>query len=151
MKSDFIVEVDRPREVLMPEGCTLVHPELEHSGPSKYDLKKVEQWLHERQKSGRVSGKTIFGHLENGNMMESCLGWHDGTAIKEKGVAVFLALYGRSAVVFLWRTTVRNRQGNLGVSCLLENNLELEMDWYWLEGFHWGPTNPALRFPQIVH
>jgi hypothetical protein len=151
METDFVVDVDRSKRVIVPEGCTLLFHELERTGPPKYDLRIVEHWLHEQQKLSRVSGKTIFDYLESGNMLQSCLGWQDGCAIKEKGVEVFRELFGRSAVVFLWKTVIRNVQGNLGVSCLLESDSELKMDWYWLEGFHWGATNPALRFPKTVH
>ncbi|MDE2021730.1 MAG: hypothetical protein KGI71_02290, partial [Patescibacteria group bacterium] len=123
----------------------VMHPELEHTGPAEYDLTKVEQWLHDGQKDGKtMRGNAIYEHLKSNDMLDSCLGLADGLAIQKKGIAVFRKHFGGKAV-FLWRSVVLNRDGNLFVPYLYEHGDAVALDWDWL-GLDWDGNFPALRF-----
>lgn len=145
---DFIVRVDRSVKPIYPDWFReLEHPELEGSGPSEYNLQdEVEQWLHDDQKRGfgSVVGNTIYGHLQKGDALATCLNLQDGIAIQAKGIAVFRKLFGGKGI-FLWGSVVRNRIGNLDVPFLCEDGDGVVVDWHWLANV-WDSNNPALRF-----
>lgn len=143
---DFIVHVDRSVKPSYPSWFKrLMHPELECSGPTEYDLQtKVEQWLHDDQKNGPVVGNTIYEFLKEGNLLGSCLNLQDGLAIQKKGIAVFRKLFSGKAV-FLWGSVVQSGGGGLFVPCLCGYGGEVVVGWSCL-GRGWSSVDPALRF-----
>lgn len=143
---DFLVRVDRSVKPSYPDWFKkLENPELECSGPAEYDLQTgVEQWFHDDQKGGVVSGNTIYYRLKKGNTLGSCFNLQDGLAIQQKGIAVFRKLFADKAV-FLWGSVVQDRGGDLRVPCLCEDGVEVVVDWRWL-GDYWLSSHPALRF-----
>ena len=143
---NFIIRVDRAVRPAYPDWVkTVIHHQLECTGPAEYDLSSdVEQWLHEGQKTGRVTGQVIYSHLKANNLLEGCLGLADLLAIQAKGIAVFRKLFAGN-VVFGWKSVVRNRFGHLRVPCLCESDDGVFLRWYWL-GDDWYSNDPALRF-----
>ena len=144
---DFIVRVDRSVKPNYPY-CDwmkkVMHPEMELAGPAEYNLTKVDQWLHDDQKRGSVSGNTIYKHLQKGDNLATCLNLQDGLAIQQKGIAVFRKLFA-SKEVFLWGSVAQDRYGNLYVPYLIEHGGKVVVNWHWLD-LHWDSNNPALRF-----
>ena len=142
---DFIIKVDRSKKPVYPDWVEkVIHPKFETSGPAKYDLSQVEQWLHDDQKSGSVVGNTIYKHLQKGDALATCLNLQDGLAIQAKGITVFRKLF-TGKMVFLWGSVVQDRDGRLDVPCLYEDGDEVVVDWRWL-GSSWDSCYPALRF-----
>jgi hypothetical protein len=142
---DFMVHVDRSVKPIYPEWFKkLEQPELELAGPAEYDLNTVSQWLHDDQKTGVVSGNTIYDQLKKDNALASCLNLQDGLAIQQKGVAVFRKLYAGKAV-FLWGSVVKNDIGRFEVPSLSESGDGVVVRWNWL-GNSWISCHPALRF-----
>ena len=140
------IQLDRAQRLVYPDWMEKVmHPELETMGPSMYDLATVQLWLHDGQKGGNwVKGQTIYDHLKSNNMLESCLGLADGLAIQQKGIEVFRKFFAGKAV-FLWKSVVQFRVGDLRVPCLVEHDVGVVVRWIWL-GHDWYDVNPAARF-----
>lgn len=143
---DFIVRVDRTVRPTYPDWFKkLEHPELECSGPAKYDLQTaVKQWLHNDQKHGLVQGDLIFSQLNEEDVFASCLNLQDSLAIQQKGLEVFRKLFGGKAV-FFWGSVVQDYEDDLLAPFLRELDGEVVLRWYFLE-FSWNSDNPALRF-----
>lgn len=144
---DFMVRVDRADKPAYPSWSDKVmHPELEGTGPAEYDLKSgVEEWLHDDQKTGVVSGDTIYKRLKKDDALADQLGLADLLAIQKMGIGVFRALF-KGKAVFGWKSVVRGRDDrDLYVPCLYENGDMVVLYWYWL-GYDWGSFSPALRF-----
>lgn len=143
---DFIIRVDRSVRPAYPDGVKdVLRPELECTGPAEYDLQtQVEEWLHDGQKDGRVTGQAIYDRLEASNELTLHLGLADLLAIQQKGIAVFRTLFA-GKVVFGWKSVVRNRRGYVGVPCLYGDGGEVILYWDWL-GSGWSLGSPALRF-----
>lgn len=141
---DFIVCVNRKVRPEYPEWKKeLLHPELECTGPRKFDLSKAEQWLHDGQKgNSTTTGQVIYEYLKSNNMLDSCYSLQDGLAIQRKGIAVFRELF-KGKAVFLWKSVVRDRCG-LYVPCLYESGDMVVECWDRLGG-SWGSIGPALR------
>ena len=138
---DFLIRVDRSIKPSYPDWFKkLEHPELELAGPAEYDLSKVEQWLHDDQKSGSA----IYKHLQSGDNLVTCLNLQDGLAIQAKGIAVFRKLFAGKAV-FLWGSVVLDRSGGLLVPYLVGDGGKVVVGWFWLDN-DWGSDYPALRF-----
>jgi hypothetical protein len=56
-----ILTIDRSIRSRHPDWVkTVMHPELEATGPAELNLGTVEQWLHPDQKNGRVEGNHIY-------------------------------------------------------------------------------------------
>lgn len=144
---DFTVRVDRAVKPAYPSWSDKVmHPELEGTGPAEYDLKSgVEEWLHDDQKTGVVSGDTIYKRLKKDDALANQLGLSDLLAIQKMGIGVFRALF-KGKAVFGWKSVVRDRDNlYLRVPCLYGHGDLVVLDWHWL-GFDWDSNNPALRF-----
>lgn len=146
VKADFLIHVDRSLKPSYPDWVEKVmHPELECSGPTKYNLQtEVEQWLHDYQKFGSPWGITVYDCLKKDNLLATCLNLQDGLAIKQKGITVFHELFGTKSV-FLWSSVVSDRYGRLNVPYLLGHCGEVLVIWGWLD-FYWRSFYPALRF-----
>lgn len=144
---DTIVRVDRSIRPAYPEWVKdVLHPELELSGPAEYDLAKVESWLHDDQKNGKlVRGEKLYKHLKSDNTLDSCLSLADALAIQAKGIAVFRE-YFNGKVPFFWKSVVRNDDGHLRVPFLCESGGEFRLGWNWLDSAWHDVNYPALRF-----
>ncbi|MEK7143306.1 MAG: hypothetical protein AAB756_00585 [Patescibacteria group bacterium] len=117
---------------------------LEATGPAKFDASKLEQWLHDDQKDGRVTGDIIYEHHKKNDMLKDDLGLHDLEEIKKKGVA-FFRVHFQGKAVFGWKSVVLGRDGRLSVPCLVADGGEVVLFWRWL-GDDWRSGFPALRF-----
>lgn len=140
-----IIRINRAARPVYPDWMEkLMHPELEATGPAEYNLGDIDQWLHEKQKTGVAGGNEIYEHLENNGTLESCLGLADLHAIQKLGIEVFRKHFAGKAV-FGWRSVVLNRDGSLHVPCLIEDGDEVKLYWNRLV-FDWCVVFPALRF-----
>ena len=142
---DPIIRVDRSVRPSYPEWTkTVMHPELEVTGPAEYDINKVEQWLLDSQKEGGLTrGTTIHNHLKDTKMLKICLGLRDLEEIQKKGVT-FFRKYFKGKAVFAWQGVVLNRNGRLFVPYLCESGDEVVLVWDWLDDDFDG-DDPALR------
>ncbi len=145
---DFIIRVDRSVRPTYPQWVKKVmYPELELTGPAEYNLAtEVEEWLHDGQKSGEVSGRVIYDYLKRTNVLADQLGLADLWAIQAKGIQVFRKLFSRKSV-FGWKSVVQDCDLNDGliVPHLYVEGDEVVQSWIWL-GYVWYCCNPALRF-----
>lgn len=143
---DSIIHVDRSIPPIYPKWVKRVmRPDLERSGPARYDLAHVTLWLHEEQKRGGViRGHSIHRYLVNTNSLPTCLGLRDAEEIQKNGIAAFRRFFG--ATVFFWRSVVQRDDGYLSVPYLYEYySDELVLNFLWL-GDDWISLNPAARF-----
>lgn len=138
--------VDRSILPAYPNWVKMVmHPDLEATGPGKYGLATIEPWLHDGQRNGgRVAGNRIYEHLQENNLLDSCLGLRDGEEIQRKGAAVFRKFFGDNAL-FLWKSVVADRGNGLHVPFLTGLGVEVVIAWYWLD-HAWDCSDPAARF-----
>lgn len=143
---DIIVRVDRSIRPVYPDWVkTVMHPELEPTGPAEYDLATINPWLHDGQKNGRcMEGHKLYEYLKENGMLESCLSLRDGEEIQKKGIAVFRKFFQGKAV-FLWKSVVQNRDGDFRVPYLCKTGGWVVMVWSWLDS-NWHGNFPALRF-----
>ncbi len=146
-----------PKNAVLPDGLIsinrttpLPHPEWvkealydESVGPAKIDPSKAEQWLHETQKTGVVTGVTIHDYLVEHNMIAGCYGLRELLAIQAKDIAYFRK-HWKGKAVFGWKGTVRLRDGGLRVPYLCVGGGEVVLDWGGL-GRDWNANRPALR------
>lgn len=140
---DPIIRVDRSIRPVYPDWVkTVMHPELENTGPAEYDGSKLDQWLHPDQKNF-VQGNAIYDYLNDKNLLSGCLGLRDLEEIQKKGIAFFRQNFQGKAV-FAWKSVVRRRGGNLNVPYLCGFG-GVVVHWYWL-GNDWYAGDPALRF-----
>jgi len=76
------VYVDRTICPTYPQWVDKVlYPELESTGPAEFDAGKLELWLHNGQKTGCVTGKTIHQYLQD---HDTCLKTLSACAIWKK-------------------------------------------------------------------
>lgn len=149
---DFLIYADRsvrpsyPNWVKAKSINSREFVTLERTGPSHFNLETdIEEWLHDGQKNdGYVSGNTIYEHLKENKMLESCLGLADLFAIQAKGITVFRKLF-QGKVVFGWKSVVQRDDGSLLVPYLYGYSGEVVVDWSYL-GNDWRSSLPALRF-----
>jgi len=132
------VYTDRMEEVM--------HPELECTGPAKYDLTtQVSLWLHDDQKSGETTGQIVYDYLKDNGMLESCLGLSDAIAIQELGAEVFRKVFGKT-IVFFMKSVVRCVHDRHLISPFLyASGSEVMLGWHWL-GDCWRNFKPTPRF-----
>lgn len=150
-----IVRVNRSVRPIYPDFLNQDHinqPEfiaLEKSGPAEFDASRLRQWLHPKQKRGKVHGNIIHAALINKkNLIDSCLGFADLLGIQAKGLE-FYRRYFKGKTVFGWRLVVPHLGGSLRVPVLVESDGEVVLCWYWLgSGGGFDVVCPALRFPK---
>lgn len=142
---DPIIHVDRSVCPSYPNWVqTVMHPELENTGPAEYDITKVKQWLHDSQEGGEwIKGDKIYVHLKETDDLKNHLGLRDLEEIQKKGIAFFRKYFNRKAV-FGWSSVVRDRDGHLHVPYLYEYGGGVLLYWYWL-GRGWRGYYPGLR------
>ncbi len=143
---DTLIRVDRSIRPLYPDWAkTVMHPELEPTGPAEYDLTSVVLWLHDGQKNGRyMEGHKLYEYLKEKKMLESCLSLRDGEEIQRKGIAIFRKFF-QGKVVFLWKSVVQDCNGSLRIPRLYGDFGTVVVGWGWL-GSNWYDDDPALRF-----
>ncbi|OGG59905.1 hypothetical protein A3C89_03110 [Candidatus Kaiserbacteria bacterium RIFCSPHIGHO2_02_FULL_50_50] len=138
-----IVCVDRSKPVMYPDGYVPQYTLLP-AGPSVFALNSLELFLHDNQKTGRVTGDFLHKYLRDSEMLAGCLGLIELLEIQKLGVDTFRKHFA-GKVVFGWRDVARGGDGNLHVPYLLQDGAELCLYWFRLdEG--WLAMCPALRF-----
>lgn len=143
---DFIIRVDRSIKPNYPEWVERVmHPELECIGPAEYNLQtEVEQWFHNKQEIGFVTGTLIYDHLKKDNILTDCLSLADLLALQTKGTTLFRRLYPGKAV-FGWKSVAQEYTNALCVPYLYVCVGIAMLSWRWLVS-PWAHLDPALRF-----
>ncbi len=141
---DFIVCVDRSIKPTYPKNREPHFPKYELSGPTKYDLRELIQWQNDYQKYGQqiTTGEDIY---LDGPDISDCTNLMDLIAIKEKGIAVFRAVF-QGKIVFAWKSVVENDVDDVFVPLLWEQNEELVLGWRYI-GRNFDHNCVALRFP----
>lgn len=144
---DFMVRVNRSEEPKdLHFTIELLHPELEFTGPSVYDLQaSVRQWLHDGQKNRKYEhGNIIYEFLKATNSLAFCLNLQDGIAIQKMSIAIFCTLFGGNSV-FLWASVRKYSDGKKFVPCLYAENNQVVLNWVPLTSY-WNRHDVALRF-----
>lgn len=142
---DTVICVDRSIRPVYPEWVkTVVHPELESTGPAEYDLGTIDLWLHPEQKNSCIEGFRIYEYMGKRRMLEGCLSLRDGEEIQKKDPAVFQKFFG-GKLVYLWKSIVQDRAGHLHVPFLTGDDDGVWGDWYRLDHSLVG-REQALRF-----
>lgn len=139
-----IIRIDRKICPVYPDWVEKpMHPELEAIGPREYSLGDVEQWLHEKQKTGVARGNEIYEHLKSADDLKNHLDLRDLQAIQKLGIEVFRKHFAGKAV-FAWKSVVLDRDGCLRVPYLLGSGGTVGLLWGWLD-YDWRARHPALR------
>jgi len=144
---DFTIRVDRLAKLTYPDRMRrLMHPELQATGPVEFDLKtSVAQWFSEEQKTGVVRGHAVYLQLKMENALDSCLGFADLLAIKDKGIPVLRPLYN-GKLLFGWKSVVQCYDDDFLVPYLYEDGYDtVVVSWLSLIKY-WSPRYSALRF-----
>lgn len=118
MKSDQIVLVDRTIQPVYPDWMKQVlHPELELTGPSQFDVAKMGRWLHDCQRTGISStGDRIYQYLKKREALQYCLNLADLVAIQAKGIDFYCQHFGERIIVDGWKSEIKgNSDGIKGV------------------------------------
>lgn len=141
-----MVTVDRSAKPNYPEWVKKVeHPEFECKGPVKFALDALEQVLIGNQKTGGYeTGRTIYKHLQDNDMLRNYLNLQDLRAIQKFGIRTFRKHFNGKAI-FAWKSVVRSRNGSLYVPFLIENDGWARLYWRWLN-YQWLEHSPAHRF-----
>jgi hypothetical protein len=144
-EDDTIIRVNRSVKPVYPDWVAeVLHPDLELSGPTEYNIGQVEQWLHEGQKKGGcIKGQQIYEFLKENKMLESCLGLADLHAIQAEGIDFFQEHFD-GKLVFGWKSIVRHYDGDLCSPRLYDSGGQVMLGWLWL-GDSWYFDDPALR------
>ena len=115
-----IVQVHHVDSNYFFKGMTVIHPELECTGPAEYDLQTAfEQWPYEQQKLETEKGNVSYNYLKNTNTLASCIGIDDLFAFQAKGVVLYRRLYKGKAILG-WKSVAKDSYGNLFVPFLYE-------------------------------
>lgn len=146
VRLDTTIRVDRSVRPAYPEWASIVmDPELENTGPTKYDLANTSLWLHDRQQGGYTTGQVIYDYLKERGMLASCLSLQDAVEIQKKGPSVFRKVFG-DKVMYFWKSVVQFSGTRwLGVPHLYVDGVRVMLTWYWLDD-DWGDDRPAVRF-----
>jgi len=127
---DPAIEIDR-REV-WPEPSwskKVIFPELDNSGPDKYNVGELRQFLHPGQATLlTVKAQNIFDYLVGREMIRWCISVRDLIALKEKGLPFFRAYFGNIAV-FAWRSARVRKTDTSCVPFIFEKDDVLVLRW----------------------
>ena len=124
-----IIHVDRTIYPVYPDWMSEIkknlHPELELKGPDRFDVTKLERWLHPDQKRGYFIGsRQLYDELIVLDLLKYCINLADSLAIQKRGVK-FFRRYFPEGIVPAWSSTVQYYSGGLRVPCLVEWNNEI--------------------------
>lgn len=141
-----IVRIDRSIRPAYPDWMKdVLHPELEATGPTEFDLATLDSYLFGKQQTGGVeTGNRIYKHLKSENLLGSCLNLQDARAIQEMDIEAF-RMHIKGKAVFFWKSVVRGRGSTLSVPYLCERGGQVRLLWLWL-GHDCRHSDPALRF-----
>jgi hypothetical protein len=118
-KIDSVIFVDRTVAPPRPEWVkTLLHPELELTGPAEYDLKtNMDISFLPGQGDNKFTGVEAYEHLKSNNLLDGCLGIADGLALRERGIKAYVKFFEAKdgAVVALWTGVFKGDDGKLYV------------------------------------
>jgi len=148
LETEHVVHVDRSILPVYGRWVTkLMHPELEGSGPTQFEARKLELWRHPKQNCGVLTGTAIYEYMEEYKMVRDSLGLRDLEEIQRRGIAFFRLHFGGKAV-FGWKSTVMYRDSELNVPYLAEDGDEVLQCWRMLRHC-FTDKDYALRFPKI--
>jgi len=144
---DTIICVDRSVDsVCLNLAKEVIHYKLGTVGPTKYDLVKVELYLHDDQKEGGcMNGTKLYRYLEETDSLKNCLGFHDALKIQKKKIKVFRKVFGRGKTVFFWKSVARHPDYRLYVPFVSDGGNEVVVGWTRLDN-NWDGSCPAARF-----
>lgn len=126
---DLTVYVNRAISPIYPLWKKkLKNPELEHSGLERYLLSELPLLVLEEQRKKIVDGYLIYNCLKKTSIISSCANLQDGYAILEKGIKVFLKLFGINALLFLGSVAVSDDEKER-VPYLFPHNGNLLLYW----------------------
>jgi hypothetical protein len=158
---DFIIKVDRCVRIEYPPFVReVLHPELEYTGSTEYNLAKLDLWFHDGQKNGgHMTGKSMYSYFKKTNSLESCLGYRDGLSIiraveeslkkEERFYIPFWKLFGQNRL-YLWRSVVEGTAGKAVPYIYSSGGTpSLLLDWAWLGNYCCHSETPALRFKEL--
>lgn len=150
-RTSTIIQVDRSTKPVYPHWVgRILHPELEASGPPKFDLTDVELWLHPEQRRGNsalLTGKIVYEYLRDNDMLKTCLGLAEGLAIQAREAKVFERLY-QGKPIFLLQSVAEDR-GGLWAACLIacgpQDDRQVVLGWDVIHSRIFG-HDPVARF-----
>lgn len=141
---DPMIHVNRTTRPTYPEFLKKIkYPKLELTGPSEFDVTKLERYLHPKQVDGYATGNEIYKKLIAKKMLEGCLGLADLQAIQARSIGFFRKHFS-GKTVFGWKSVALYRRGSLFVPYLYERGGSVLLDWTWLDN-NWDSSRPALR------
>lgn len=126
---DDTIYIDRSLKLVDLHGVHLVYSELENVGPTQYRISDVGLWLHPNQKLGEVvSGLEVYKYLREQDMLKSCFGRIDLSAIFSRDLG-FFRQYFAGKVLCAWKSVGEDWWGDVWVPALFEDhNGKLVMD-----------------------
>ncbi len=142
-KSPRLLFVDRSIKATYPDWMKeVLHPELEMTGPTHLDPVCAPLYFHPKQKNGGViEGNKLYAFLKETGLIEHSLSLRDGEEL-QKNPQLFPEAW-KGKYVFLWKSVVQRRDGNLLVPFVCWLDGQVFLDWRWL-GLGWyGDSNPA--------
>lgn len=141
-KSPRLLFVDRSIKPTYPDWVKeVLHPELEHNGPSHLDPALSPLYFHPKQKNGGVlEGNKLYASLKETGLIELCYSLRDGEELK-KNPHLFPESW-KGQYVFLWKSVVQGRGGGLHVPCVYWGDGRVLLHWDWL-GRGWRDDGPA--------
>jgi len=105
-------------EITLRSRCgsrALVFPMLQGYGPKEYDIRRLQLWTHPAQQN-RIDGHFLLRHLQDTDILETCLDLYDLEAIGDHGFDFFLKHFGDSAI-YGWKSVVED-EDEMRVPCL---------------------------------
>ncbi len=143
LRGRCMITVDRSIRPTYPNMLErILYPEFENTGPTKFDMRTIEQWVYRDQLNKRVSGNDIHWNLKNSNLLENCLSLRDLEEIRKKGYNFFRKYFTSSKgsvnsnVLFAWKSVVKGNDGLLYVPDIeADFGKRIEIRWMWLN--HW--------------
>ena len=141
-KSPRLLFVDRSVKPTYPEWMKeVLHPELEHTGPSHLDPALAPLYFHLKQQNGGVlEGNQLYASLKETGLIELCYSLRDGEELTKNSQLFPESWKGK--YVFLWKSVVQDRNGSLFVPCVCWLDGQVCLDWFWL-GHFWHGFSPA--------
>lgn len=142
-KHDPIVSVGRTafpfwiRKIMHKKFC------FEENSRDNFDVERVEQWLHPKQKKGVIRGEFLYEFFKDNNLLDGCLSFSDLCAIQAKGLPFFHRYFNKK-MGFGWKSVIQSRNGILFAPFIFEFSGRIFVLWRCLNK-KWGSLSPALR------
>lgn len=132
------IDTNRDITSLLPSWVTEV-AENKQYGEVPFDLKKMELYMSDKQKTGYISGTDLRKEMQDKSPVN--LAYLQFFVDNPK----LFPKEWKGQYIYGWGTIVRNDRGGLDVPCLVLSDGRVVLDWRWL-GYGWGSACPALRF-----